>query len=223
MAQELERTTVEVTILYYTSNREDENFERNIMGNIKKNSSGLPIVSVSQKPIDMGKNICVGEKPHSYTSEFMQIRLGLEAITTPYVLTAESDFLYPPEYFTKVPTELRKVYRFGNVWIGYRKFYFKGFSDGAQLVDRQLWLDLINRAYPERDNWEQPRLHNPQPRLKDPKDTWTSELVAISFKTNGNVRKVTDWKKGRLPTSTLPLWGEINSLKNQLYESDTQK
>jgi hypothetical protein len=216
---------MEVTILYYTSNREDETFEKNIMAQTKFNANGLPIVSVSQKPIDMGKNICVGERPHSYTSEFMQIRLGLEAITTPYVLTAESDFLYPFDYFNFTPTKLGKVYRFWNVWIAYDKFHFKGYSDGAQLVDRKLWLDLINKCLPSRTDWNQEMIGHCQPdRSHDYQDhPWTSDLPAISFKTGKNINSKTQLKKDIEATKTLPFWGEINSLKNQLYESDTQK
>jgi hypothetical protein len=45
-----------VTILYYTSNREDESFEKKIQENILKQTD-LPIISVSQKPINFGKNI----------------------------------------------------------------------------------------------------------------------------------------------------------------------
>ncbi|KKT37762.1 MAG: hypothetical protein UW26_C0025G0001, partial [Candidatus Collierbacteria bacterium GW2011_GWF1_44_12] len=63
----------QVTVLYYTSNREDEKFETRIRKNLLKNCGDLPIVSVSQKPIDLGRNICVGVHENSYTSEFMQI------------------------------------------------------------------------------------------------------------------------------------------------------
>jgi len=48
------------TIIYYTANREDERFEQVIRENILRVSEGLPIISVSQKPIDFGQNICVG-------------------------------------------------------------------------------------------------------------------------------------------------------------------
>lgn len=208
------------TILYYTSNREDPVFESNIQKILVENSNDLPIVSVSQKPIDLGMNICVGEKPHSYTSEFMQIRLGLEAIKTPYVLTAESDFLYPPEYFKFTPSELGKVYRFWNVWIAYDKFYKKGYSDGAQLVDRLLWLDLINKCLPSRKDWNQEMLGHCQPDRSHRYDEhpWTSSNPAISFKTKDNISSRTQLKKEE-PVKELPFWGDIKNLKEKLWHT----
>jgi hypothetical protein len=212
---------VEVTVLYYTGNHEDGTFESNIIANLVKNCGDLPIVSVSQKPLKLGRNICVGEKPYSYTSEFMQIRIGLESITTPYVLTAESDFLYPPEYFQFTPTIAGKCHRYYGVWIAYDKFHMKGCSDGAQLVDRLLWLDLINKALPSRDDWNQEMLQRCQPSPTDWKITWTSDNPAISFKTGRNVNNLTRLKKDIPATKVLPYWGDIKSLKEKMYEQNT--
>ena len=208
MAKELGGTVMERTIIYYTANK--ETFEDKIVENLLKHSGGLPIVSVSKKPMNLGTNICVGETPHSYTSEFMQIRLGLEAITTPYVLTAESDFLYPPEYFQYVPMELGKCYRYYGVWVATDKFYMKGCSDGAQLIDRLLWLDLINTALPSRDDWNQPMLARCQPGT-DYNLTWTGN-PAITFKTSKNINRATQVKSDIIPVLDLPFWGNINNL-----------
>lgn len=208
----------DITVLYYTANTEDEKFEENIRKELVKNSGDLPIVSVSQKPIDLGLNICVGEQKHCYASEFMQIRKGLEAIKTDYVITAESDFLYPPEYFSHIPKESGKCYRFFGVWIAFDKFYFKGCSDGAQMIDRKMWLDMINTALPEKDNWNQELICRCQPSPTDWKITWTSTNPAISFKTDRNISKRTQLKKDILPVTTLPYWGDINSLTKKLFK-----
>ena len=72
------------TIIYYTSNRKGERFEKKIRDNILNVCDGMPIVSVSQKPIDFGKNICVGEKDNNYWCEFKQIQTGLREIQTTY-------------------------------------------------------------------------------------------------------------------------------------------
>ena len=95
----------DVTILYYTANVEDELFERKIRKNILKNKGDLPIISVSQKPIDFGDNICVGEHEPCYLNLFRQIQIGLEKVRTTFIITTEADFLYPPDYFTFVPPE----------------------------------------------------------------------------------------------------------------------
>ena len=50
------------TIIYYTSNREDERFESRVRANLLKVCGNLPIISVSQKPIyGFGFNIPVGD------------------------------------------------------------------------------------------------------------------------------------------------------------------
>jgi hypothetical protein len=48
------------TIIFYTGNTEKESFEKKVRDNILKVSNGIPIISVSQKPIYFGTNICVG-------------------------------------------------------------------------------------------------------------------------------------------------------------------
>ena len=58
----------DVTIIFYTSNDEDESFEKKIRDNILKQSNGIKIISVSRKPIDFGHNICIGEQPVCYTN-----------------------------------------------------------------------------------------------------------------------------------------------------------
>jgi len=192
---------MEVTILYYSSNRENPEFEEKIIQNLIKNSNGLPIVSVTQKPMNLGVNLCIGEMPHSYESEFKQIKAGLEFITTPYVLTAESDFLYPPEYFTFIPTERGNFYRYNNVWVCQNgEFRMKGASDGAQLVDRELWLKDVEERH--KTDWTK---------------TWGGS-PAITFKTKNNVSKRTQTKSDIKPLTILPYWGDIKN-----YEQYTKK
>lgn len=190
----------EVTILYYSSNRENPKFEAKIIENLRKNCGNLPIVSVTQKPMDLGNNICVGELPQSYESEFKQIKIGLEAITTPFVLTAESDFLYPPEYFQFTPPEKGHFYRYSNVWVAQgEEFRMKGCSDGAQIVDRELWLkDVETRVGTD---WAR---------------TWDGS-PAVTFKTSNNINKKTQVKSDIEPTTKLPYWGEVNKLKETMY------
>ena len=51
----------DLTLVYITSNRENEYFESKIIETMKESINGLPVVSVSQKPIDFGENICLGD------------------------------------------------------------------------------------------------------------------------------------------------------------------
>jgi hypothetical protein len=205
-----------VTILYYSSNREDIQFESQIIDNILNNSNGLPIVSVTQKPMDLGKNICVGEHGSSYYNEFKQIQIGLEAIDTEWVLVAESDVLYPPEYFKFVPPDDFIVYRYHPVYIHFEKrpikFYYKGFSDGAQMMNRKKWLELISRFV--KDEWDyQGKFRTPWvvPDTVDEK-SWSGS-PAISFKTRKGVSYATGLKEGKV--EELPYWGTFKQIKEK--------
>src|SRR5438876_1031131 len=124
----------DATIIYYTSNREDPDFERRVQENLLKVSGGLPIISVSHKPIDLGTNICVGEVGVSGFNMFgvsgfymfRQVAIACEAATTPFVISAEADCLYPPDYFEFRPVELDRCYRDSNLYVmpDRRNFFF---------------------------------------------------------------------------------------------------
>ena len=75
-----------------------------------------PIISVSQKPIDLGMNICIGETGRSHLSMYTQILTGLQAATTEYVALVEHDCLYTPYHFMWVPPAKDVFYYNLNVW-----------------------------------------------------------------------------------------------------------
>lgn len=73
-----------LTVLYYTSNHKQPEFERKIIENLKETCGDLPIVSVSQKPLNLGGKICVGNVGLSYLNEWRQILIGTREVKTPY-------------------------------------------------------------------------------------------------------------------------------------------
>jgi hypothetical protein len=80
-------------------------------------ANGTPIVSVSQKPLDFGTNICVGDLPRVAVSIDTQMLRGLEAIDTPYVAVAEHDCIYSSEHFEWRPPDLEHFWYNNNVWL----------------------------------------------------------------------------------------------------------
>lgn len=91
-----------LTVIYYTSNWLDEKnpyFLSNTKKQLLKATDGLPIISVSQKPIDLGQNICLGDIGRSHLNIYKQILIGCRAATTEYVAMAEDDILYSYEHF----------------------------------------------------------------------------------------------------------------------------
>ena len=101
-------------ILYYT----DNTLDGTLLNEESKSSillAGLPIVSVSLKPIDYGKNIVFyGKRGHS--TLYKQILLALVNSKADYVFFCEHDVLYHPSHFDFVPPRDDVYYYNGNVW-----------------------------------------------------------------------------------------------------------
>jgi len=170
----------------------------------------MPIISVSRKPMDLGKNICVGEQPVCYSNSWKQLLIGLKEAKTKFCLAAESDVLYPPEYFTFIPPIEHKAYRYKEVWVcfqGKNGFWRKPFSEGAQMCGREYWIYRLEKALGGDTGWE-PMLdtkwiaHNIF--LTKDKYSWTGNPV-ITFKTRNGINYKTGFYHGR--ALELPYWG----------------
>lgn len=101
-------------IVYYTDNQLDEKIMKKVQ--FWLNKSGLPIVSVSLKPIDFGKNIVLPLKRGLLTMS-KQILAGLEALDTDIVFLAEHDVLYHPTHFDFIPSKKDVYYYNTNSWM----------------------------------------------------------------------------------------------------------
>ena len=91
-----------LTIVYYTSNYLDDKKPAFLEATRKQLVSvtrGCPIITVSQKPMTFGTNICVGNIGRSHLNLYKQILIGCQAATTKYVALAEDDVLYSTNHF----------------------------------------------------------------------------------------------------------------------------
>jgi hypothetical protein len=144
------------TLIYYTGNTEKESFEQNVRDNILRLKGNMPIISVSQKPIDFGKNICVGEIGKSYENAFKQVLIGCKEAKTKYVVMCESDCLYPEGYFDFIPPEDSKpdeIYTYDNVWLMWdrhnrTRFYKHGTTAGSLVLNREYYMTLLEDDKP---------------------------------------------------------------------------
>ena len=100
-------------ILFYTTNRLPIKFAKKIQRNLK--SIGLPITSVSLKPMQFGRNICIPLQPGKW-AYFTQILAGLENMSEEIIFMAEHDVLYSKEHFDFTPPEENKFYYDHNWW-----------------------------------------------------------------------------------------------------------
>lgn len=74
------------------------------------------IVSVSLKPIELGKNIVLENRFRSYPTMVDQIVLALENSTADYVFYLEHDVLYHEKNFNFIPDKDDVFYYNSNVW-----------------------------------------------------------------------------------------------------------
>lgn len=95
-------TKNDLTIIYYTANWLDTKnpyFLENTKKQLLKAIGDLPLISVSQKPMALGKNICIGDIGRSHLNIYRQILIGAKEAKTKYVAMAEDDVLYSYQHF----------------------------------------------------------------------------------------------------------------------------
>ena len=200
---------MESTIIYYTSNQEEESFENKIKENILKQTK-LPIISVSRKPIDLGKNICVGEQPVSYLNSWKQLLIGLKEAKTEFCIAAEADVLYPPEYFTFIPPTKDDVYRYTNVFVcfvGKNGLWRKPWSEGAQMCGREHWIKRLEYALSLNINDKKRVMKIFKPSAEN---SWTGENPVVTFKTRQGINYKTGFYSGRV--KEVPYWGTTKEI-----------
>lgn len=206
---------IDRTIVYYSACTEDPVFERRIRDDLLSKAGDIPIVSVTRKPIDLGFNICVGEVPVSYTSEWRQLLIGLKAARTRFCLTAEADCLYPPDYFSFTPDRDDMIHYYDNLWIVWKRhngFWRKtGHCEGAEMCGREYWISRLEPLLGE--GWE-PFTRDEENRLVRqffPEEAiWTGDPV-ISFKTGRGVSFRTTFINQRV--MEIPYWGHVSQVK----------
>lgn len=219
----------DATIIYYSSNKEVPEFENRIKANILKNCGGLPIISVTQKPTDFGKNIIVGDVGASGFNMFRQVQIACREARTKFVLSAEADCLYPPDYFTFVPPREDLCYRDKNLYVmGQHRNYFYKKEEGAthaQIVGREFYLKTLDKLFEgapkwsiEEKNFPKERAHKKQEDVfaKDEIEYYETENPVVQIKTSHSMRHYTN--SDRIPRFELPYWGKGTDFRKKYYD-----
>jgi hypothetical protein len=192
-------------IIYYTDNRLGEPIFSIVQKQILV--SDLPIISVSLKPINFGKNFVLDQPPR-YISILKQIKKGLEESNSDYVFFCEHDVLYPKEHFDFTPPRNDIFYYNANV------FRWKYPENLAVSYDRLISLSglCVNRKFAlehfqkrlkiiEKNGWDKDLSHEPlwarkwgyEPGTKKTKrggfsdddfETWLSKYPIIDIRHN---------------------------------------
>ena len=198
-----------LTVIYYTSNREYEQFEQAVRRALLTAIGDCPLISVSQQPIEFGHNICVGDIGASQENIVKQLRIGVEAATTDFVAPVESDMLYPADFFSTEGKQLDTFYypEDGYIaWHGKGKFYRKRLRDLSCVVGRQHMLAFLKHL----------EATKPPFIAKEVRHTQKWETVKLSapvltIKTSRQLHSRSPYSKHD-STRSLPHWGAAEQL-----------
>lgn len=200
-------------IVYYTDSQLDERLARAVRKQIAKVVGPIPIVSVSQKPLDFGENVCVGEKPRAYKSMYEQLLAGLEAVPEgSIVYPCEHDVFYHPSHFAFLP-ERKDIAYFNRA----RYYYAHGTNSFLKARGRKALSQcvcyrefLIEHCQERLKLWEET---GDGGRMQIAYENFTSARPNVDIRHGGNLTPDGDYKRGwkrgekRNTVYNLPGWG----------------
>lgn len=145
----------DLSIVYYTSNHAHQKFLDKTIDQLKKAAGNdVPIVSVSQVPMQLGMNICVGDIGRSHLNIYRQILWGCKMANTKYVAMAEDDILYSFEHFhSELPGEKGFLYDMAKVslftWTEPPMFSFRTNRRviNQLIADRKLLIEALEERF----------------------------------------------------------------------------
>jgi hypothetical protein len=222
----------DTTVIYYSSCRENQEFEDKIRQRLLKTIGDMPLISVTQKPLpNFGYNICVGDVGTSTHNVHRQLQLGCLKATTKYVCTAEADCIYPPTgYFDfRPPKEYEndpRAYHYISLWILYKNKQFfqkKAWSLSGLFSNREFLLYRLNRALSWSSEWVRDQDHASGPNkfkyLFWRQQGWDTiqydEMPIVNIKTGDGMYKHTGTYGDRV--KEIPYWGKISDLSKDLW------
>jgi len=200
----------DITVIYYTSNREEPQFEKRVRETLLEAVGDLPIISVSQKPIDFGKTICVGDIGASAENILVQLREGVLAAKTKYTVQTEDDCLYHKSYFDFKPERSDTIYQPDSFYVLWpekpARYYKKRRGDLSGFVNTKHLLNVIDKIMLKPFD----HLENVV-RKHTRREQFHNEIPIVSFKTRNGLHygSVIRKKQG---ARELPYWGKTRAL-----------
>ena len=208
---------MEKCIVYYTDSRLEGELAALVRKQIHKASGGMPIVSVSQKPLDFGNNICVGMKPPCYLSLYEQLLAGMEATPSGAVVyLCEHDVFYHPSHFKFIPMREDKIYYNLNrfYWNRHKDFFLRSIGKRA-LSQAVAYKDVLLAHAKEQVEARNLNIASP---CRGPFLNFTSKFPNVDTRHGGNLSTFGKFEKSnkspRVPS--IPHWGTPRRLKDRV-------
>lgn len=216
----------ELTIIYYTANRIEERFAARVRDHLVETAAGIPIISVTQKPVDLGRNICLGDIGFSTYNVYWQVMIGSMHADTPYVACAEDDTLYTREHFEQRPPADEFGYNRARWWVE-PQWVFRWRNRTAMhacIALRSLMVQTLDtrfRAYPKPifdrkklRSWGEPGRYEGNLNLPEVKRGFfdTPAAPVVTFDHKGSLYGLRRWNKDDRIERELPYWGTAAGL-----------
>ncbi len=143
--------SLDLTILFLTANEVPLAWAEYQKSVLLEAANGLPIITVSRKPLSWGINL-IDEEPKTISNIYWQLLRAAKHANTEYVAVAEDDTLYPYDHFhTFRPPADTFAYnknRLGMFTWGKPTYFFKDRrSNSTLLAPRQLIIDALEERY----------------------------------------------------------------------------
>ena len=218
---------IDLTIIFYTANSFENKLSVGVRENLFKVAGDYPITSVSQKPMDFGKNICVGEIGKSYRNLYRQILIGVKAAETEYVAMAEDDCLYTEEHFKKYRPKNGFAFNMAK-WSFYTRvkppmYSVKyGKATCAMIAPRKLLIEALEERYakyPDDNNyparlWGEPGRYEEQLGItvRPTEEFWTCDPIVVFSHENALGFGDLGARKGYMRACDVAYWGKAEDL-----------
>ena len=222
----------DLTLLYCTASLIPEFTAEKIRSHLLKVTKGkYPIVSVSQKPLSFGQNICVGEIGQSNYNFFKQMLIGAKEVKTKYAVCVDDDTLYVPEHFARRPSSENVFIYNTNVWFAGSKIFWRQKDMSGMSCHICPTKALINNLIPRfemypappRDlrHWGEPGKFDTEFGIPNAKvETFKTELPIVTFEFRGSLngkRKRFGLKDPNNYTDNLKPFGNAKKLRREYW------
>ena len=222
----------DLTIIYITANVIQERFAKKVREQLVRAAGDIPIISVSQKPLDFGeKNICVGDIGVCFKNAWRQMLAGAKESKTKYIAIAEDDTLYSPNHFTDYrPADDAFAYDMTkwSVYTWKDCYCVKRRINGPAIIaPRELFIEAIEERFEKASNkpekfWSELGKYEKHLGITERKieKFWSIHGIivfiheeAMSFKGLGKRKKMGEYR-----AYDIPYWGHFNKILELYHE-----
>jgi hypothetical protein len=220
----------DLTILYYSANIISNEFAEKVRNHLLSVVGDTPIISITRKPIDFGKNLCIGEVQPSVWYIYKQVLIGAMEAKTKYVACAEDDTLYSESHFNTRPPDDTFIYNEGHYDLWKDHFIQRNRKNMSTCIaTRDLMVDTLTKRfekYPkfldslkrETKGFAEPGRYEWYLKLPPVKiGGFSSEVPPIVFWHRDSLGGVRKLGSKDVVFTELPFWGKAIDLWNNYY------